>query len=139
MGKVKENYYKYQNPNSRDIITWVFCEDCYNHDEAKREIPNCTTEEVDVVKVYSDFNGPIIKFNCQRCKDAKRPWKNKESRVEITANEFQAHPFLDPDYEPSESNLSDQFLYENFQLSDKFLYENFQEQLDITKFVKDNE
>ena len=121
MGKVKENYYKYQNPNSRDIITWVFCEECYRHDDAKQEIPNYTTEEVDIVKVYSDFDGPIIKFNCQRCKDTKRPWRNKESRVEITSNEFQAHPFLDPDYEPSENNT------------------NFQEQLDIAKFVKDNE
>ena len=121
MGKVKENYYKYQNPNSRDIITWVFCEECYQHEDSKREIPNYMTEEVDIVKVYSDFNGPIIKFNCQRCKDAKRPWKNKQSRVEITANEFQAHPFLDPDYEPSENDA------------------NFQEQLDITKFIKDNE
>ena len=128
MGKVKENYYQYQNPNSRDIVTWVFCEDCYNHDEAKREIPNHTTEEVDIVKVSQDFDGAIITFNCPRCKDAKRPsWRNKESRVEITANEFQAHPFLDPDYEPYDSNLSDQFLYENFQ-----------EQLDITKFTRDN-
>ena len=121
-----KNYYQFQNPNSRDIITWVFCENCYGEDDAKREIPNYMTEEVDIVKVYSDFDGPIIKFNCQRCKDAKRPWKNKESRVEITANQFQAHPFLDPDYEPSD-------------LSDQFLYENFQEQLDITKFVKNNE
>ena len=121
-----KNYYQFQNGNSRDIITWVFCENCYGEDDAKREIPNYMTEEVDIVKVYSDFDGPIIKFNCQRCKDAKRPWKNKESRVEITANQFQAHPFLDPDYEPSD-------------LSDQFLYENFQEQLDITKFVKNNE
>ena len=120
-----KNYYQFQNGNSRDIITWVFCEDCYGNDEARREIPNYMTEEVDIIKVSNDFDGAIIKFNCQRCKDAKRPWKNKESRVEITANEFQAHPFLDPDYEPSD-------------LSDQFLYENFQEQLDITKFVKDN-
>ena len=42
------------------------------------------------------FDGAIIKFNCQRCKDAKRPWKNKESRVEITANQLQAHPFFRP-------------------------------------------
>ena len=128
MGKVKENYYKYQNPNSRDIITWVFCDDCYRDDEAKREIPNYTTEEVDIVKVYSDFNGPIIKFNCQRCKDAKRPWKDKESRVEITTNQLKAHPFLDPDYDPSNNDSSD-----------RFLNENFQEQVDITKFVKDIE
>ena len=79
------------------------------------------TEEVDIVKVSNDFNGAIIKFNCQRCKDAKRPWKNKESRVEITANQLQAHPFLDPDYEPCEND------------------DNFQEQLDIAKFIKDNE
>ena len=128
MGKVEENYYKYQNPNSRDIITWVFCEECYRHEDSKREIPNYMTEEVDIVKVYSDFDGPIIKFNCQRCKDAKRPWKNKESRVEITTNQLKAHPFLDPDYDPSNNDSSD-----------KFLYENFQEQLDITKFIKDNE
>ena len=123
-----ENYLKFQNGNSRDIITWVFCEDCYGNDEAKREIPNYMTEEVDIVKISNDFDGAIIKFNCQRCKDAKRPWKNKESRVEITANQFQAHPFLDPDYDHSDSDLSDEFLYENFQ-----------EQLDIAKFVKDNE
>ena len=122
-----ENYLKFQNGNSRDIITWVFCEECYIQDEAKREIPNYMTEEVNIVKVDSDFDGPIIKFNCQRCKDAKRSWKNKESRVEITANQFQAHPFLDPDYDPFDSDLSDEFLYENFQ-----------EQLDIAKFVKDN-
>ena len=120
-----KNYYQFQNGNSRDLITWVFCEDCYGNDEARREVPNYMTEEVDIIKVSNDFDGAIIKFNCQRCKDAKRPWKGKESRVEITANEFQAHPFLDPDYEPSD-------------LSDQFLYENFQEQLDITKFVKDN-
>jgi len=122
-----ENYLKFQNGNSRDIITWVFCEECYIQDEAKREIPNYMTEEVDIVKVDSDFDGSIIKFNCQRCKGAKRSWKNKESRVEITANQFQAHPFLDPDYDPFDSDLSDEFLYENFQ-----------EQLDIAKFVKDN-
>ena len=115
-----KNYYQFQNGNSRDIITWVFCEECYQHEDSKREIPNYMTEEVNIVKVYSDFDGPIIKFNCQRCKDAKRPWKNKESRVEITANEFQAHPFLDPDYEPFEHDT------------------NFQEQLDIATFVKDN-
>ena len=57
-----------------------------------------------IVKVSNDFDGAIIKFNCQRCKDAKRPWKNKESRVEITANELQAHPFLDPDYEPCDDD-----------------------------------
>ena len=116
-----QNYLKFQNGNSRDIITWVFCEDCYQHDDAKREIPNYMTEEVDIVKISNDFDGAIIKFNCQRCKDAKRPWKNKESRVEITANELQAHPFLDPDYEPCEND------------------DNFQEQLDIAKFIKDNE
>jgi hypothetical protein len=124
---IGENYLKFQNGNSRDIITWVFCEDCYREDESKREIPNYMTEEVDIVKVDSDFDGPTIKFNCPKCKEAKRPWK-KESRVQITANEFQAHPFLDPDYDPSNSDLSDEFLYENFQ-----------EQLDIAKFVKDNE
>ena len=116
-----QNYLKFQNGNSRDIITWVFCEDCYQHDDAKREIPNYMTEEVDIVKISNDFDGAIIKFNCQRCKDAKRPWKNKESRVEITANQFQAHPFLDPDYEPCEND------------------DNFQEQLDIAKFIKENE
>ena len=79
------------------------------------------TEEVDIVKVSSDFDGPIIKFNCPRCKEGKRPWKNKQSRVEITANKLKAHPFLDPDYEPSENET------------------NFQEQLDIAKFIKDNE
>ena len=123
-----KNYYKFQNGNSRDIITWVFCEECYQHEDSKREIPNYMTEEVDIVKISNDFDGAIIKFNCQRCKDAKRPWKNKESRVEITANQFQAHPFLDPDYEPCEI--------------DSKLIEcdtNFQEQLDITKFIKDNE
>ena len=112
-----KNYLKFQNGNSRDIITWVFCEECYQHDDAKREIPNYMTEEVDIIKVGSDFNGSIIKFNCQRCKDAKRPWKNKESRVEITANQFQAHPFLDPDYEPLEPDT------------------NFQEDLDVRKFL----
>jgi hypothetical protein len=114
-----KNYLKFQNGNSRDIITWVFCEDCFQHDDAKREIPNYMTEEVDVVKVDSDFNGPIIKFNCQRCKDAKRPWRNKQSRVEITANEFKAHPFLDPDYEPSDNPTS------------------FQEQLDLDNFLNE--
>ena len=112
-----KNYYQFQNGNSRDIITWVFCEECHTHDDAKREIPNYMTEEVDIVKVSNDFNGPIIKFNCQRCKDAKRPWKNKESRVDITANEFQAHPFLDPDYEPFEYDT------------------NFQEQLDANRYT----
>jgi len=127
MGMIK-NYYQFQNGNSRDIITWVFCEECYQHDDAKREIPNYMTEEVHIVKVSSDFDGAIIKFNCQRCKDAKRPWKNKESRLEITANQFQAHPFLDPDYEP-------------FEIDSKLIERdtNFQEQLDITKFIKDNE
>ena len=125
---IGENYLKFQNGNSRDIITWVFCEDCYREVESKREIPNYMTEEVDIVKVDSDFDGPTIKFNCPKCKEAKRPWKNKQSRVVITANKFQAHPFLDPDYDPSNSDLSDEFLYENFQ-----------EQLDIAKFVKDNE
>ena len=83
MGKVKENYYKYQNPNSRDIITWVFCEDCYNHDEAKREIPNCTTEEVDVVKVYSDLMARLLNLIVE---DVKMPsvlgrTKNLASRL----------------------------------------------------------
>jgi hypothetical protein len=114
---VIKNYLKFQNGNSRDIITWVFCEECYQHDDAKREVPNYMTEEVDIIKVNSDFYGSIVKFNCQRCKDAKRPWKNKESRVEITANEFQAHPFLDPDYEPLEPDT------------------NFQEDLDVRKFL----
>ena len=86
------------------------------------------TEEVDIVKVSSELDGPIIKFNCPRCKEGKRPWRNKESRVEITANKLKAHPFLDPDYDPS-----------NRDLSDEFAYQNFQEQLDITKFIKDNE
>ena len=101
-----KNYYQFQNGNSRDIITWVFCEECYQHDDAKREIPNYMTEEVDIVKISNDFDGAVIKFNCQRCKDAKRPWKNKESRVEITANEFKAHQFLDHDYEPSDNPKS---------------------------------
>ena len=114
-----QNYLKFQNGNSRDIITWVFCEDCYQHDDAKREIPNYMTEEVDIVKVSNDFDGAIIKFNCQRCKGAKRPWKNKESRVEITANQLQAHPFLDPDYEPCDNDA------------------NFQEDLDVRKFLNE--
>ena len=55
------NYYQFQNGNAREIITWVFCEECHTHDDAKREIPNYMTEEVDIVKVSSDFQGPIIK------------------------------------------------------------------------------
>ena len=112
-----KNYLKFQNGNSRDIITWVFCEECYQHDDAKREIPNYMTEEVDIIKVGSDFYGSIVQFNCQRCKDAKRPWKNKESRVEITANQFQANPCLDTDYRPLEPDTT------------------YHEELDVGQFV----
>ena len=110
-----KNYYHFLNGNSRDLITWVFCEECHTHDDAKREIPNHMTSEVEIVKVYSDFNGPWVKFDCPRCKAAKRKSKNKKSRIEITANQFQAHPFLDPDYEPFEYDT------------------NFQEQLDTNR------
>ena len=55
-----KNYYQFQNGNSRDIITWVFCEECHTHDDAKREIPNYMTEEVDIIKVSNDFSGPKL-------------------------------------------------------------------------------
>jgi hypothetical protein len=117
-----ENFLKSENGNSRDIITWVFCEECYDHDDAKRELPNYMTNEVKIIRVFEDFNGPIIRFNCQSCKTGKRSWKNKESRVTITANEFKAHPFLDPDYEPFEydTNFTDQLATRIYTKNNKY-------------------
>ena len=81
------------------IITWVFCEDCFNHDYKRHEVPNFQSSEVKITKARSDFDSVMVTFDCLNCKEQKRKYKNKESLVNITTDQPHnksgvTHPYL---------------------------------------------
>ena len=81
------------------ILTWVFCEDCYNHDYKYHELPNFQTDEVKITKVKNHFDSTEVIFDCLNCKEQKRKYKNKKSLVDITTDQPHddsgvTHPYL---------------------------------------------
>jgi|TARA_R110000824_G_C14999370_1_gene656053 hypothetical protein len=81
------------------ILTWVFCEDCFNHDYKRHEIPNFQTSEVNITKAQNHFDSTKVTFDCLNCKEQKRKHKNKKSLIDITTdqpcdNSGATHPYL---------------------------------------------
>ena len=81
------------------ILTWVFCEDCYDHDYKYHELPNFQTSEVNITKVKNRFDSTEVTFDCLNCKEQKRKYKNKKSLVDITTDQPHddsgvTHPYL---------------------------------------------
>ena len=81
------------------LLTWVFCEDCFNHDYKRHEIPNFQTSEVNITKVKNHFDYTEVTFDCLNCKEQKRKHKNKKSLINITTdqphnNSGVTHPYL---------------------------------------------
>ena len=69
------------------ILTWVFCEDCFNHDYKRHEIPNFQTSEVNITKAQNHFDSTKVTFDCPNCKEQKRKHKNKKSLIDITTDQ----------------------------------------------------
>ena len=81
------------------IITWVFCEDCFNHDYKRHEVPNFQTSEVVIKKAGVQFGSVGVTFDCLNCKEQKRKHNNKKSLIDITTDEPHndsgvTHPYL---------------------------------------------
>ena len=81
------------------LLTWVFCEDCYNHDYKYHELPNFQTDEVVIKSAGLNFDSVEVTFDCLNCKEQKRKYKNKKSLVDITTDQPHndsgvTHPYL---------------------------------------------
>lgn len=70
-----------------NITTWVFCDDCFKHDPKYHEIPNFMTSEVNITKAVLSRDTLIATFNCSNCKEQGRQYKDKESPIDISADQ----------------------------------------------------